>query len=161
MKSYVVLTPPEGGRFDEKAIFVRDGFSLLALLMPVIWFLWHRMWWWALGYLTVSILLGWAIERTEWSGTGIAAALLLSLFAGLEGRIMRVRTLERRGWTVREMIAAPDRDAAESLYFATAEDVRSKTAPTAASGRGFAAPHRPALSSGGPALGLFDHDERR
>ena len=42
MASYVVMEPPEGG--PEQAILVRDGFALLAFIMPFLWFLWHRMW---------------------------------------------------------------------------------------------------------------------
>jgi hypothetical protein len=35
-------TPP--GERDPHAVFVREGFSLFALLFSILWFMFHRMW---------------------------------------------------------------------------------------------------------------------
>ena len=46
MAIYVVMEPPAArpNEASDGAVFMRDGFSLLALLVPPLWLLWHRLW---------------------------------------------------------------------------------------------------------------------
>jgi hypothetical protein len=152
MASYVVLTPPDTEAGDEE-ILVRDGFTLLAFLVPVIWFVWHRMWLWAAAFLLGGLAVAVAIDRTDWDGTALFAAFLMALWAGLEAGGQRVGALVGRGWTVRDVVVASGRDVAEAAYFRSA---KPEAPPTGSASR----PVRPvaARQSGGPALGLLDYD---
>ena len=42
MTIFTVLEPPDGN--PERVAFVREGFSWSALLLTVLWAVWHRMW---------------------------------------------------------------------------------------------------------------------
>ena len=44
MASFVVLTPPDDPEAPERAEIIRDGFAWFALIIPVFWLLWHRLW---------------------------------------------------------------------------------------------------------------------
>jgi len=153
MASYIVLSPPDAEAGAE-ALLVRDGFSWLAFIVPVIWFAWHRLWIWAAAYLVAGLGVAVAIERTDWDGTAIFMAFLAALWAGLEGGGQRVAALVGEGWTVRDVIAASDRDMAEAFHFRTVEPEARKAGN----------PVRPVLPvasvrrTGGPALGLLDYD---
>ena len=160
MTSYVVLTPPEASRFDEGAVFIRDGFALIALILPFLWLLWHRLWFHAAVVLLISVGLALASNGLpQWDLVFFVASLLVSIYVALEGNAMRIAGRERRGWTCRGVIDAPDLATAEEIYFADMEQ------PSPASARPpERAPLPPTLpgsrksSSSGPALGLLDMD---
>lgn len=62
MTVYTVLEPPPSGddlRDAERVAFVRDGFSWLALLFPLLWLLWHRMWLVLVLWIAVVVVLQW------------------------------------------------------------------------------------------------------
>uniref|UniRef100_UPI00388D670C DUF2628 domain-containing protein n=1 Tax=Lacticaseibacillus paracasei TaxID=1597 RepID=UPI00388D670C len=46
MTSYIVLVPPlqDNQRQDDKTVFIRDGFSIVAFFLPVPWLLFNRLW---------------------------------------------------------------------------------------------------------------------
>ncbi|WP_457301629.1 DUF2628 domain-containing protein, partial [Phyllobacterium sp. P5_D12] len=45
MASFIVLAPElDGQRDDDKTVFVRDGFALLAFILTVPWLLVQRLW---------------------------------------------------------------------------------------------------------------------
>jgi len=61
MAVYTVHEPPmkaEQSQPDpERFVFVRDGFSFWAFLLPPLWMLWHRLWLMFLGYVIVATAL--------------------------------------------------------------------------------------------------------
>lgn len=122
MPRYCVLEPPDAGDARVlKALVIKDGFSVVAFLAPLLWFLWHRMWLEAAIVFAISAVLG-ATGMIPGLEAAPVAGLLVSLFAGLEARNLLVESHRRRGWRDWGVIIAPNRDEAEIRYTAEAYD---------------------------------------
>lgn len=159
MAAYVVLSPPRADAGDEESAVVKDGFTWLAFIVPVLWFAFHRMWLWAAGFLVLGFALFVAADRTGWQVAAVVLQILANLWAGLEAGTMRVAHLERNGWSTADIVVAPGRRAAEDIHFAKVAAKGGATRPPAVApgvGRTFPPP-----DDEGPALGLFDHDGGR
>jgi hypothetical protein len=161
MTVYTVHEPPlrdsdtqtDAARFA----FVRDGFHVWAFLLGPIWMIWRRLWLVLLLYVVAVAALG--IGLTVLGASGVlrfGVGFLVALLVGLEASTLRRWTLARRGWTLRDVVAAPDRDTAERRFY------------DAWSGRGAALPPVPPAGSltmpaSGPAstdvMGLFPEPE--
>jgi hypothetical protein len=118
MASWIVMQPAGVGRATgtTNAAFIRDGFSLLAFLVPPLWLLWHRLW--IEAALAFAVLLMAAVIGRA---TGVATAaslisLLVSIFVGLEGNGLRIAALLRRGWRNWGVVDAGNLDDAETCY---------------------------------------------
>lgn len=152
MASYIVMEPPEG---DREAVLVRDGFQILAFLLPVLWFLFHRLWFEAVIALAVAVALAIAGSFAGFGGAP-ALSLLVSIYVGLEGAALRVAALRRRGWREWGVVEADSAVDAEMRFFAEATaghpavQTRQQTSFAPA----------PARSPRGPALGLFSYPGR-
>lgn len=152
MASYLVLTPPVTVQDPMEIRFVRDGFSLAALVFPVLWMLYQRLWLFALGLVALEAVLGIAIGMTGATGAGILVALALALLIALESGQIRAAHLMLKGWVVSDIIVADSLDTAEQIYF-------SAQAPRP-DGQRPVPPLVPGTRAGqvsGPALGLFDY----
>ena len=115
MAAYIVMKGPEPDK-EDTVVFIRDGFTWLAFLVPVFWLLWHRLWIEAALALAATVLLS---GLGEWAGLGVHASLLsllVSLFFGLEAASLRARALGRRGWREWGAIEAARRADAELVY---------------------------------------------
>lgn len=138
MASYVVMLPASGGDLDidrgpgvgaglgpglgndraARAVFVRDGFSLVAFLIPLIWLLWQRLWIEAILVVAAGLLIALAGEAGGFGqGPVIVLSLLVNLLVGLEGNGRRVARLRRRGWDDAAVVWAPNLDEAEARFF--------------------------------------------
>ncbi|MCC5779904.1 DUF2628 domain-containing protein [Nitratireductor sp. B36] len=161
MASYVVMEPPEGG--PEQAILVRDGFALLAFIMPFLWFLWHRMWLEALAALAAALLIGATGTFEGWSAPATVASLCLSLFLALEARNLRVAMLSRRGWREWGVVDAANRDEAETRYMAglLSDEPEARRETPLPALRETPGPARIAGRASEPALGLFTYPGAR
>lgn len=83
----------------ESLVFVRDGFTLPAMMMPPLWCLANRAWAglfiYVLAFLAI-LTLPWALGLSPaYSAVGVFA---LNLIYGLEGQEMKRASLDRRGW---------------------------------------------------------------
>ena len=116
MATFLVLIPPGAQKGDEKARFIRDRFSWLALVLPVVWLLWHRAWLAAALAFAVQSLGSAVADHPVFGLAGLGLCLATGLLVALEGPSMVVAGLERRGWTVDAVIAADDRETAEEIY---------------------------------------------
>ena len=117
MATFLVLIPPGAKSRDESARIVRDRFSWLALVMPVVWLLWHRAWLAAALAFAVQALGSAVADHPVFGLAGLGLCLATSLLVALEGPSMVVAGLERRGWTVDAVISADDRETAEEIYY--------------------------------------------
>lgn len=126
MASYIVLEPTDAVKLKndtgDHTVFVRDEFTLFALIMPFLWLLTHRLWWHAL----MIALIGWgalsvlgSILASYLPSTSVVAvlSLLLSLFVALEGRNWYLAALRFKGYEEVALISAPDLTSAETVYF--------------------------------------------
>jgi hypothetical protein len=160
MASYVVMEPPSAPGDDtgrEGAVLVRDGFHLLAFLLPAVWLLWHRLWIEALVVIAVTTALSGAGSVAGLGSAAPVLSLLVSLYAGLEGSALRLAALRRRGWREWGVVEADNAADAEIRYLhdagAREDDMAEPAAvrPMAISAASAIAPRSPAA----PALGLF------
>lgn len=101
----------------EKTVFIKDGFSALALVLPIVWLLINRLWFEAFCVLALIILLGFAGTMLEIANVGPLLSLLLSLFVALEGSNWKVAKLRRKGFRECATIDARNLDEAEIRYF--------------------------------------------
>lgn len=171
MAQFVILEPTEasskrkrGGTNVEHSVFVRDGFHVLALVLPFVWLLAQRLWFEAFAILGVTALLGFA-----GSYFGIAEAvplltLIVSLFVAFEGANWKITKLKRQGYIERTAIDASDLDEAEIRYFfgpAAAETtLAEKPVPASepvSAHRWDKASLRPTYSSTGSTIGFVGH----
>src|SRR5690606_24655547 len=102
-------------------VFVRDGFTVLAFLVPLLWFLWHRMWIEAGLMLAVMLVLAGLDTMSSLPFLAGFASLLVSFALGLEAPALRMAALRRRGWHAWGVVEASNRREAEWRYAAEAE----------------------------------------
>jgi hypothetical protein len=156
---FVVMEPPDTDpdQAAERAVFVRDGFAVIAFLVPPLWLFWHRLWIEALLALAASIALATLGEQAGLGFLGAGLSLLVSLYAGLEGQALRIARLRRKGWSEWGVLEAGNAAEAEIRYCAAGEDEQLAPEPARAIQPGVD-PVRPAQP--GPALGLFGYPGR-
>ncbi|MEL6288352.1 MAG: DUF2628 domain-containing protein [Pseudomonadota bacterium] len=102
----------------EDVRFLKDGFSVAALIFGALWFIWHRMWIVLVGYLVVVGLLGALAASGLLAPFGVM--LLQSLLAatvGLHATALRRWSMELRGFTEVAVVHADDAEAAEVRFF--------------------------------------------
>ena len=130
MTRYVVLEPPltedgaalaeaaKTGIASERAVFVRDGFSIWALLFSVLWLLRYRLW--VAAIITLALVVGLSfLDAIPGFGPAVPILeLLVGLLVGLEGPSLRIEKLRRQGWTETAAFNADGRDEAEIIYYA-------------------------------------------
>jgi hypothetical protein len=119
---YSVYEPPGAARDPEdraKAlVFVKEGFSWPALLVPGLWLLYQSMWLELIAFLFFLGLLAWVFGPSDQGQAmlGWTSVALIVLFA-FEANDLRRTALERRGHTQVGTAVGPGRDAAELAFF--------------------------------------------
>ena len=123
MTVYSVYEPPVAAtdvieRADRLA-FVREGFSWVALLVPLVWLLYHRMWIEFVVLLLVYVGLQLAFGGDA-QGQALTAwaALAISVLFAFEANDLRAASLERRGYRLAGVASGRDRTEAERSFFA-------------------------------------------
>jgi len=161
MAIYVVMEPPLGNAAaaSERAVLVRDGFSLIAFLVPPLWLLWHRLWIEAALAFAAALLLTALGEAAGFGLTSSLLSLLVSIYVGLEGPALRLAALRRRGWRAWGAVEARDRRDAEIRYLSEVDlPGREDAVPPFADQPAKPVAVTPARK--GPALGLLDYPGR-
>lgn len=122
MTVYSVYEPP-GEDADLEArlgriAFVKDGFSWLALVIPILWLIYQRMWLELVVFLAAIALIPWLLgtdpyarQLAWWLSLGLTV-----LFA-FEANDLRGWSLRRRGYRFVGAAAGPDRTEAERSFF--------------------------------------------
>lgn len=160
MAVYTVFEPPPSGddmRDAERTAFVREGFSWLALLLPFLWLIWHRMWLVLVMWIAVSVLTQWGASLVG-DPAPLIAGLAVSLLMGFEANGLRRWTLSRRGFRFAGVVAGANRDECERRFFAEWEPDRPRAPEPAAPGP-WTARHGEGAESR-HVLGLFPNAER-
>tara|TARA_Y100000815_G_scaffold107521_3_gene96249 strand:- start:27501 stop:27974 length:474 start_codon:yes stop_codon:yes gene_type:complete len=129
MASYVVLERrPAAGRRIETEL-VRDEFSYLALIFPLVWLLWYRLWFAAIVLLLVSVGIGMIGEYLAPGPAMFVAGLVVSFFVALEGSAWRIAKFRRLGYLETGAVVAPSLSEAEIRWFAGSGAPPQKPAP--------------------------------
>ncbi len=158
MTAYVVMES-DFGEPGSRTEFVRDKFAVIALIVPVIWLAWHRLWIEALLALAAAVAI--AAFGTI-SGMGMVAPLLstlVSIFVAIEGPQLRIAALERRGFRQAATVEADSAADAELRYFSRRE-ARTQASQTPKPSH-VSEPNKPAGPFAAPALGLLDYPGTR
>jgi hypothetical protein len=155
MATYVVMEPGARATADgESAVFVRDGFSFIAFLVPFAWLFWHRLWIEGALALGALLLLGVLDDVGGMGMIAVGLSLLMSIYVGLEGPALRMAALRRRGWRDRAVIDADCLDDAETRYLSGPGEEHEEVPPADMTPRATVRP-RPVTSA--PALGLLGY----
>jgi hypothetical protein len=158
MAVYTVHEPPLRGSATaapERFIFVRDGFSLAALLFGPLWMLRHRMWLVLLGYAVVVAALATLLHFYGSTGANAIVWLLLAFLLAFEAATLRRFTLARRGYRNIGVVVGDDLEAAERRFFDSWVQGNSSTRRDGAAGSPTLARVPQPRPSGPDVLGLF------
>ncbi len=120
MTIFTVHSPPASDVSSDdsrlRTRFIPESKAILALVFPLIWLLWHRLWWPALFYLLISIAL--ALGLATQFGVMIGLLTFIpGLYLFLEGHELRRHQLERRGWRLTGIVEGSNLASAEMRYF--------------------------------------------
>ena len=122
MAAYSVYEPPKPAsdlfeRADRLA-FVREGFSWPALLVPLFWLIYQRMWIEFFLLLAVYAALQ-AAFGTDPQGQALAAwaSVAVGVLFAFEANDLRTLALERRGYSFAGVAIGRDRTEAERAFF--------------------------------------------
>jgi hypothetical protein len=120
---YNVYEPPEGDDADtlaraDKVTFVKDGFNWVALIVPVFWLLFQRMWIELVVLLVLIAGLQWVFGAGE-PGQQVAGlvTLALTVLFAFEANDLRGWALQRRGYRFAGTAVGRDRAEAERIFF--------------------------------------------
>jgi hypothetical protein len=159
---YSVYEPPVAAsdvvaRTDRLA-FVREGFSWVALLVPLVWLLYHRMWieFVVLILVYVGLQLAFGGDAQGQALTAWAVLAISVLFA-FEANDLRTASLERRGYRLAGVVSGRDRVDAERAFFTKwlpeQERTQTVTPPPARRDTGARTPR--SRGEGEEVIGLF------
>jgi hypothetical protein len=155
----------------ERAVFVRDGFSVLAFLVPPLWLLANGMILVLIAVLGAATALGIAVQTLFGEPVAFIASLGLLVWFGLEARALRRWSLGRRGWRMVGVVEGKRFRDAERRWFtrrvAVADGIAGPAAPGpapsvpgAGGGTATAGSPRPWDASGSGVLGVFPEGTR-
>jgi hypothetical protein len=164
MKTYTLHLPSDAVPGDaealERAVLVRDGFSWGAFFFTALWFFAHRLWLAGLGILVLLVAFDLGLAALDVQPAAATLAhLLLSVLIGLEANSLRRWTLRRRGRPAVDVVAASDRDEAETKLFARWLSAQPARHQPVVSGVPLSVPVAP-YRAPDPVIGFFPEADR-
>ena len=108
MRIWTVHQRPAMTGKPARTVMVREGFSWLAALFPLFWFLAKRLWIAAALYFALATLLGFVLP----AGISPWAMIALQILTGFEARNLQRWTLERRGFRLMGVVQGRDEEGA-------------------------------------------------
>lgn len=109
-----------GGIADraDNIVFVKEGFAWTALIVPILWLLYHRLWLVLVGFIALlaAIQTGLAISGLAADVSGWATLVLSAVFALLANDLRRW-TLDQRGYRVAGLAGGRDLAECEERFF--------------------------------------------
>jgi hypothetical protein len=128
MRLYTVQCRAGGPAGDPDVVLIKEGFCWPALFIPLLWALYHRLWWGVAAYIAVAAALGLAADLAHLAEPVQSVIMLgLALVVGWSANDWRRWTLERQGYRDCGVVAGRRLTAAEQrLFDVWAADPRSK-----------------------------------
>lgn len=117
MKVYTVHIRRHGLDIDQDLVLIKEGFSFWAFLLNLVWALWNKLWWVALGIGFLSIFLNiltWALAVDPVSS--VAISIGSAFLIGLIANDLHRWTLDQRGYANFGVITGETEDAALSRF---------------------------------------------
>ena len=119
MRTYTIHH--RAGAKGDDVVIIREGFSWGAFIFNFLWALWNRLWLAAAGLLVVMLAIDAAADLLGVNPAFASiAGLAVSLWVGFTGNDWRRGALERRGYVLDAVVAAPNSDAALRRFVDTA-----------------------------------------
>jgi hypothetical protein len=119
MTAYLVLASPGAQIPDERSVVIADRFAPWAIIAPVIWLLFNRLWLEAFAAFLVMVVAAYIAPALPvsplWELPSTWRSLLIT---ALEGRNWRAAALQRRGWHLVDVIETDDPDVAFEIHAA-------------------------------------------
>lgn len=97
---------------------VEDKKYILALIFPIIWLAWNRLWFWLAVYILAATFFA-LLANLQVSFIISFLTIIPGLFLYLEGRSLIVAKLEGQGWQLAGVVDAPDVQIAEHKFLAS------------------------------------------
>lgn len=102
----------------DDTVFVKDGFSWPAFLIPMLWLIYRGMWFVLLGYIAVLIATSTLMGLLGVDDlTALAVGFAVNLLMGFEGNDLLRWTLSRRGLRAVAVVQARSLTSAERRFF--------------------------------------------
>jgi hypothetical protein len=102
----------------DKFVFVRDGFHFWAAVASVIWLIWNRLWLALIGWIALTLAIGFGMNALGAArGAIMFVDLLLAILMGFEAATLQRWTLSRRKWRQLDIVVADDAESAERRFF--------------------------------------------
>ena len=112
---------PEQVQDGRNVELIRDGFSFLAVLFPVVWLLWNRVWFGFAIYVVFILVFILASELIN-PLIGVLLNSLLGFYLGFEGTNWRAKKYLGNGWQEVDVVLASNYEEAEMRAFANRSD---------------------------------------
>lgn len=102
----------------EEIIFVKEGYAWAALLIPILWLVYHRMWLVLAGFVALIVAVQAVISTSE-LGEEVTgwAMMLVNLFFALLANDLRRWNLESRGYRLIEPVSGQNLAQCEERFF--------------------------------------------
>jgi len=125
MRIYTLHEPPKNNMAEASEVVpIKEGFSWPAFAVSPLWALWHRLWFWAVGFVVANIVLGWAL-KTAGGGPFVqsTASLALALIIGWTANDLHRRKLSKQGFEERAVLVANNKETAMARYLMATPNV--------------------------------------
>ena len=129
MKVYSVHLRRHGLDPDRDIVLVAEAFSWAAFVLSLVWAMWHRMWWVALGLLVISLSIngvGWLLGMDEVSAFVVSFGI--AVLTGLLANDLRRWTLERAGFNDCGVVSGDNPDEALARFLEGAPEIAREIA---------------------------------
>ena len=147
MLTFNVHEPPNvsANRLEsaEQLVFVKDGYMVLAALVPPLWLLWKRMWLECAIYAAVTGVMVWALVSMGAEDVSNALLVIIQIVFGFEAGALYSASLERRGWRLVGTVSGRNAEDAERRFLETWLPTRTEIPEVAG---GFSVAPRPHTS---------------
>ena len=102
----------------DKIVFVKEGYAWIALVMPLLWLLYHGMWLVLAGFVALMVALQGVFSLSGIGGdvAGPATFVISAMFALLANDLRRW-TLGLRGYHLVEPVSGRDLEECEERFF--------------------------------------------
>jgi hypothetical protein len=126
MRIYTIHEGPPEADGAPRLAAIKEGFCWPALLLTVLWALWHRLWLVAVLFLGAEAALSGLLALAGADALATAAFNgAVAAAVGLLANDLRRWTLTRRGYEEAAIVAAPDAEAALHRYLAAKNETGS------------------------------------
>ncbi len=134
MASWIVFTRNDDAVADavaDRAVFVRDGFSWLALLLGPVMLLWHRLWLAFVVYMVIAVGLQLTVMFANVPDVVPSVVMTgVNVLLALDMAVLRTRKLLRQGYVEETVVSGRNRITAEQRFFDQWQDApASRPAP--------------------------------